>query len=768
MGARAPKQVERPLRGKGAEVDEALVVDDENPIARQHAGGGGGGPGLHRLDDQAAVVNRERHAARTGRQRTAREEHREQGEERRPRRIVIRMPHGERMVTCATRGGHSRKGRSTTMIGQRDSGVAPHRRPILPVALGAFAALALGACSKPETQEVWPVIRERYFIGFLKRNPVTCTYLGGDGYSPELALVNGTLPDVSPGGRDDAAGFYGSVLADLDRLDTASLAGEDRVDVEVVRAQIRFMLRLHESRYHARSVDTYAVAPFRGVDWQIQQMTDLGGGRYGTAEEWDAVVRRVAAVPAFLDAARRNLGWGVSNNIFPDRRMVQFDGIDAARDNAAYFRTTLPALAGRGLEGRKEGERIAVAIKESGEKAALAFEAFGAFLGENYRDTPNAPMFACGHDEYDWRLRNNLRLDAKWTAATLYEYGRQQVEETQGLLIDAARKVAERRGLRLGWATRAASLRSARQVMDDLSRDGPKSDEEMFRLYRSRAQDLVEYARRHAMFALPAEYRLEIVPTPPVLESTIDAAYYPAPPFKTSGIGRFYLTPSHGDVGVLKENNRHAVADLCAHEGFPGHDWHYQFMRSKARAIGNVRWLTPGEVEGSSSMWADSMATEGWALYAEQLMGEPQEGAPEGFYTPEERVYQLKGQLLRAARVRIDTGLHTGRMTFDEAVAYFTANVELLPDACAAPKPDPVRAAACSGARRAIYRYSKWPTQAITYHLGKAEILDLRERVRRIQGGAFSLRAFHERFLASGTIPTGYVRDTILEEARRR
>ena len=651
------------------------------------------------------------------------------------------------------------------MIRHRDSGVAPHRRPILPAAL---AALALAACTNREAQDVWPAIRERYFIGFLKRNPVTCTYLGGDGYSPELALANGTLPDVSPGGLDEAAKFYGSVLADLDRLDAASLGGEDRVDVELARAQIRFMLHLHELRYHDRSVDTYAVAPFRGVDWQIQQMTDLGGGHYGTADEWDAVVRRVAAVPAFLDAARRSLSKGVSNKIFPDRRMVQSDGVDAARDNAAYFRSTLPALAGRGLEGRKEGDRIAVALKEAGAKAALAFEAFGTFLGETYRDAPNLPMFACGPDEYDWRLRNNLRLDAQWTAATLYEHGQQQVEKTQDLLIDAARKVAERRGLRLGWTTRAASLRSVRQVMDELSRDYPKSDAEMFRLYRSRAQDLVEYARRHAMFALPEEYRLEIAPTPPILESTIDAAYYPAPPFKTSGIGRFYLTPSHGDVGVLKENNRHAVADLCAHEGFPGHDWHYRFMRSKARAIGNVRWLTPGEVEGSSSMWADSMATEGWALYAEQLMGEPQEGAPEGFYTPEERIYQLKGQLLRAARVRIDTGLHAGRMTFDEAVAYFTANVDLLPDACAAPKPDPVRAAVCGNARRAIYRYSKWPTQAITYHLGKAEILDLRERVRHIRGGAFALRDFHERFLASGTIPTGYVRDIILDEARRR
>ena len=140
----------------------------------------------------------------------------------------------------------------------------------------------------------------------------------------------------------------------------------------------------------------------------------------------------------------------------------------------------------------------------------------------------------------------------------------------------------------------------------------------------------------------------------------------------------------------------------------------------------------------------------------------------DGFYTPEERIYQLKGQLLRAARVRIDTGLHTERMTFDEAVGYLTANVDLLPGACDPGGSDPTRAAVCQSARRAIYRYSKWPTQAITYHLGKRQILDLRDRIASIQGDRFSLREFHERFLSVGTIPVGYVRDRLLDEVRER
>jgi uncharacterized protein (DUF885 family) len=166
-------------------------------------------------------------------------------------------------------------------------------------------------------------------------------------------------------------------------------------------------------------------------------------------------------------------------------------------------------------------------------------------------------------------------------------------------------------------------------------------------------------------------------------------------------------------------------------------------------------------------MWQDSMSSEGWALYAEQLMAEPQPGAPGGFYTPEERIYQLKWQVLRDARVHIDTGLHTGRLSFDEAVAFFLENVDLLPDACDAPGRDPVHDAVCHAARRAIYRYSKWPTQAITYHLGKRDILELRQTLRDLQGDRFSLRDFHERLLSVGTIPLGYVRDRFVQEARR-
>ena len=187
-----------------------------------------------------------------------------------------------------------------------------------------------------------------------------------------------------------------------------------------------------------------------------------------------------------------------------------------------------------------------------------------------------------------------------------------------------------------------------------------------------------------------------------MLRSTIHTAYYPAPPFKKTGVGRFYLTPTGNDPAALGLNNRASVADTAIHEGFPGHDWHYKYLTQNARGISNIRWLTPGSVEDSASMWQDSMAAEGWGLYSEELMSEPTAERPYGFYTAGEYMYELQGQLLRAVCIVVDVGMHTGRMAYVQAVDYFTAHVNFYPNACARAATEPTAKVVCEGAQRAI------------------------------------------------------------------
>src|SRR5436305_2979720 len=340
------------------------------------------------------------------------------------------------------------------------------------------------------------------------------------------------------------------------------------------------------------------------------------------------------------------------------------------------------------------------------------------------------------------------------------------VQQTQQQMIDLAREI----GKPHNWALPADGAQAVRFVFDQLSKDYPKSDAEMVDWYRQAAFRLVDYARKTGIFDVPADYKLEVVETPPPLQASIDgAAYYPAPPFKNSGVGRFYVTPTHNDQAALMDNNRAALADLSAHEGFPGHDWYYKVLTQYREQVSPVRWLTPGAVEDSSAMWEDSMPSEGWGLYAEALMAEPQPGAADGFYAPEERLYQLKGKLYRDLRVRVDTGIHTGRLSYDDAVKLFSEVVDFLPGACdaTATQGKDAKGASCRGAEAAIFRYSKWPTQAITYRLGKDQIYALCEEAAKMLGDKFSPKTFHLAYIKQGTIPAGYFREQLLGELQQ-
>src|SRR5262249_24725969 len=107
----------------------------------------------------------------------------------------------------------------------------------------------------------------------------------------------------------------------------------------------------------------------------------------------------------------------------------------------------------------------------------------------------------------------------------------------------------------------------------------------------------------------------------------------------------------------------------------------------------------------------------------------------------------------------------------DDAVTYFARNVKFVKGRVStdpAVNPSAAERADVEVAQKAIYRYSKWPTQAITYHLGKAAILELREEMKKIEGASFDERRFHDDFLSQGSIPAGYFGPLLLKAARER
>lgn len=644
---------------------------------------------------------------------------------------------------------------------------------LLTVACAQRPVMERRAMAGPSNESAFKAIHDSYVIAFLRRNPVVNTYLGGSGLDSWLHDVDGHLRDHSAAAIEAEDRWLASTMKEFESINPETLSPARRIDRSVALSQIRFLLHQHQvRRYQERALDTYIDEPFRGIDWQLQGMTQTGAMSYGTTEEWSLLAARLAEIPRFLRVAQDQLSAGVKTGSTPDFRMLRRNGIDTAEADAKYFETTLPSLADARIAGAQR-EPLLARIKEGSANAAKAYRDFRQFIARTFFDNVTADpsvgvkppfrgdRFALGETEYNWALNNNLKIDK--TAAQLYEESWPIVEETRKEMIALAKEIGRRRG----WRLRSSGPYVVRRTFRELSKDYPKSDAEMVDWYRRAALRLVDYGRKSGIFDVPEDYKLEVTETPPPLRASIDgAAYYPAPPFKNTGVGRFYVTPTGNSLAALKLNNRSSIADLAAHEGFPGHDWHYKVMTQYRKNIAPVRWLTPGGVEDSSSMWQDSMAAEGWALYAEALMAEARPGAPNGFYTPEERLYQLQGKLLRDLRVRIDTGLHTKRIGYAQAVDLFSEIVDFLPGSCrnAARLRDETKRASCAAAERAIFRYSKWPTQAITYRLGKDQILALRKEATRLLGDQFSPKTFHLLFMKQGTIPAGYFWDDLLRD----
>lgn len=644
-----------------------------------------------------------------------------------------------------------------------------------------FALIAgLSACAPKQTTQTmnatgyndFKKIHDAYVVEFLRRNQTVNTYLGGAGLDMSLAEADGKLRDHSAAALEAEDHWLADSQKSFEAIDANALSPNLRIDREVALAQIRYLLHQHQvRRYQERAVDTYTDEPFRAIDWQLQGMTQTGEKTYGADQEWSLVAKRLNDIPRYFSVAREQLLAGIRNKNTPDARMLKRNGVEASDANAKYFDETMPKLAEERIVGSQRDQLLSQ-IRDASKQAAGAYRGFRDFLAKTFFDDIASnkvkpefagDRFAMGEAEYNWALKNNFHIDK--TAAELYEEAWPIVEATRKEMIELAREIGKAHGWTLPTEDRAA----VRAVFDELSKDYPKSDTEMISWYRDAAFRLVDYARKTGIFDVPADYKLDVVETPPPLRASIDgAAYYPAPPFKSTGVGRFYVSPTDNDPAALKANNRSALADLSAHEGFPGHDWYYKVMTQYKDQIGAVRWLTPGAVEDSSSMWEDSMPAEGWALYAEALMAEPQPGFPRGAYTPEERLYQLQGKLYRDLRVRVDTGIHIGRMSYDDAVDLFSQVVDFLPGSCsdASSKAGDTKRASCTSAEAAIFRYSKTPTQAITYRLGKDQIYELREKAEKSLGNGFSAREFHLLFIKQGTIPAGYFREELLGEIR--
>ena len=202
--------------------------------------------------------------------------------------------------------------------------------------------------------------------------------------------------------------------------------------------------------------------------------------------------------------------------------------------------------------------------------------------------------------------------------------------------------------------------------------------------------------------------------------------------------GDFYMPPAYDGsrpgifwARTTGQTPRFGVKTLAYHETVPGH--HLQI------AIAQEMPDQPALRQGVSF----TGYTEGWALYAERLMmelGAYQEDIPGN-------LGRLQAEAFRAARLVVDTGIHTGEMNFGEAVD-FMAQATGFPS---------------EYAQGELTRYSVWAGQATSYYIGFLKILELRQRAMDALGTAFDLKTFHRQVVGNGAMPLEVLEEFVEE-----
>jgi uncharacterized protein (DUF885 family) len=279
-------------------------------------------------------------------------------------------------------------------------------------------------------------------------------------------------------------------------------------------------------------------------------------------------------------------------------------------------------------------------------------------------------------------------------------------------------------------------------VLDELGEMHPKPDQ-LLNSFRATFDGLISFIRANHIVTIPSDVRPILEETPPFMRATTTASMDTPGPFETHATEAYFnvtlpdssMTPAQVE-GYMHSFNIGTVISTAVHEAYPGH--YIQFL-----------WLPQAPSRVRKLLGANT-DVEGWAHYTEQMMldegyGQPGAGAKDERESKFLRLGQLQDALLRNARFIVGIEMHTGKMSYDEAVAFFQKEGYQSKES----------------AIIETKRGSSDPTY-LYYTLGKLEIMKLREDMKKKQGAAFSLEKFHDDFLRQGFPPVKIVREALL------
>jgi uncharacterized protein (DUF885 family) len=495
---------------------------------------------------------------------------------------------------------------------------------------------------------------------------------------------------------------------DRSKLSPAGQTNYDIWETELQRMELQYKYRRYQPPFYSFLYSVHSQLP----DFMINTHTVTD------AADMRAYNARLRGIPAVLDTAIaqtkladaqgiRAPRFEIERVISGSRTIISGAPFDAGKDSPLWAdgKAKVAKLEASGKVTKQEANSLL-----SDTRAALLTlkPAYGRVIGWAQSELGSAPSGRVGAisvpggaEWYAAALKLNTTLDL--TADQIHKIGLGEVSRIEGEQ-DALARQAGFKDRNAFYADRAGRF-PPQPWTDALRAD-----------YLKDANDAVAHNRLllpKRFYNLP-QYRAEVVREPSFSEVAGGAAHASGPSPDGTRPGRVY-------VHLLgKTEDPAAVYDLMCHEGIPGH---VMAGDIQVRQTGTPKFRRAGGYVAFN---------EGWALYAEQLCKEM------GAYPDVAADFmRLDQELFRAARLVVDTGIHSMGWTERQAIDYMTRTGRLGPDQ----------------ARSEVRRYITLPGQATGYKIGMLKIMELRHKAEAALGPKFDVKAFDDLIISEGSQP---------------
>ena len=426
-------------------------------------------------------------------------------------------------------------------------------------------------------------------------------------------------------------------------------------------------------------------------------------------------IKRISKIPDAIEQLmvfeKRRAEAGIYSPKFVyEKTLLQLTSlIETPTDQHPLFITFRDASESMDLENDKR-ENMLLSLKDNIEKFKSSYAKLKILVEENSnnaREFDGVWSLPNGDDYYKHRLQIFTTTDL--TADEIHNLGLQMVEEIQS---EIKRILSDE-----GYDVNRPLADLFVELNNDprfLFEDSDKGREAILEEYR-RINDET-YAMLPDYFNELPKAKVVVKRVPIFSEKSAAGGYYQGSSLDGSRPAAWYA-----NLYDINATQTFKMPALSFHEAVPGH--HLQIALNQENQ-NQTLWNKFG--------YRTSAFSEGWALYAERLAVEA------GLIKdPYEMIGSLQSELFRAARLVVDTGLHSKKWTREEAIIYMMDNA------------GEVR----SESESEIERYIVWPGQATSYMIGRIKIMELRERAKTELGNRFDIKDFHSVVLMNGILP---------------